>query len=424
MKFNPTKFLLGAGLALACTAADAQLLEDIIVETYYISDADDATDTDGGTLPAGSTTYRVFVDMAPGANLETVYGAPAHTLFINSTTGFFNNEDRGETTGEAIGNNRLGDNTVAVDSWVSFGGASSARLGVLKTADTDGSIVGGANNDGGSAGIATGLLKNADPNAGIPLTTADGLILGTAAGVTLLPGAGDFAMFADANSTTNYSTNSGGWTVLGGAPGVDQAGTNRILIGQFTVLAGGQLSFELNMRINDGQGNFVDFVANNPTGNEVVHPGLTFPQALDCEGTPGGTALPGSACDDGLATTGDDTWDANCNCVGLLIDCEGIPGGGALPGMACDDGMATTGSDTWDANCNCVGLLIDCEGHAGGSALPGTPCDDGDPNTTGEMWDANCNCVGGLVDDCLGVPGGSALPGTACDDGDPNTTGE
>ncbi|MCB0787007.1 MAG: hypothetical protein KDC02_22705, partial [Flavobacteriales bacterium] len=288
MKFNPTKFLLGAGLALACTAADAQLLEDIIVETYYISDADDATDTDGGTLPAGSTTYRVFVDMAPGANLETVYGAPAHTLFINSTTGFFNNEDRGETTGEAIGNNRLGDNTVAVDSWVSFGGASSARLGVLKTADTDGSIVGGANNDGGSAGIATGLLKNADPNAGIPLTTADGLILGTAAGVTLLPGAGDFAMFADANSTTNYSTNSGGWTVLGGAPGVDQAGTNRILIGQFTVLAGGQLSFELNMRINDGQGNFVDFVANNPTGNEVVHPGLTFPQALDCEGTPGG----------------------------------------------------------------------------------------------------------------------------------------
>ncbi|MCB0808936.1 MAG: hypothetical protein KDB96_06610, partial [Flavobacteriales bacterium] len=393
MKFNPTKFLLGAGLALACTAADAQLLEDIIVETYYISDADDATDTDGGTLPAGSTTYRVFVDMAPGANLETVYGAPAHTLFINSTTGFFNNEDRGETTGEAIGNNRLGDNTVAVDSWVSFGGASSARLGVLKTADTDGSIVGGANNDGGSAGIATGLLKNADPNAGIPLTTADGLILGTAAGVTLLPGAGDFAMFADANSTTNYSTNSGGWTVLGGAPGVDQAGTNRILIGQFTVLAGGQLSFELNMRINDGQGNFVDFVANNPTGNEVVHPGLTFPQALDCEGTPGGTALPGSPCDDGMASTGDDTWDANCNCVGLLIDCEGTPGGTALPGSACDDGLATTGDDTWDANCNCVGLLIDCEGIPGGGALPGMACDDGMATTGSDTWDANCNCV-------------------------------
>ncbi|MCB0780758.1 MAG: hypothetical protein KDC03_14750, partial [Flavobacteriales bacterium] len=391
MKFNPTKFLLGAGLALACTAADAQLLEDIIVETYYISDADDATDTDGGTLPAGSTTYRVFVDMAPGANLETVYGAPAHTLFINSTTGFFNNEDRGETTGEAIGNNRLGDNTVAVDSWVSFGGASSARLGVLKTADTDGSIVGGANNDGGSAGIATGLLKNADPNAGIPLTTADGLILGTAAGVTLLPGAGDFAMFADANSTTNYSTNSGGWTVLGGAPGVDQAGTNRILIGQFTVLAGGQLSFELNMRINDGQGNFVDFVANNPTGNEVVHPGLTFPQALDCEGTPGGTALPGSPCDDGMASTGDDTWDANCNCVGLLIDCEGTPGGTALPGSACDDGLATTGDDTWDANCNCVGLLIDCEGIPGGGALPGMACDDGMATTGSDTWDANCN---------------------------------
>jgi hypothetical protein len=31
----------------------------------------------------------------------------------------------------------------------------------------------------------------------------------------------------------------------------------------------------------------------------------------------GGTALPGTACNDGLATTGNDTWNSNCQCVGL-----------------------------------------------------------------------------------------------------------
>ncbi|HMQ75987.1 MAG TPA: HYR domain-containing protein, partial [Flavobacteriales bacterium] len=34
---------------------------------------------------------------------------------------------------------------------------------------------------------------------------------------------------------------------------------------------------------------------------------------------------PGTTCNDGLATTGNDTWDANCVCVGQLIDCEGTP---------------------------------------------------------------------------------------------------
>ncbi|MCB9181719.1 MAG: hypothetical protein H6593_09800 [Flavobacteriales bacterium] len=160
---------------------------------------------------------------------------------------------------------------------------------------------------------------------------------------------------------------------------------------------------------------------NSNTGNDTWDANCNcVGQLVDCQGTPGGSALPGTACNDGNANTGNDTWDANCNCVGQLVDCQGTPGGSALPGTACNDGNANTGNDTWDANCNCVGQLVDCQGTPGGSALPGTACNDGNANTGNDTWDANCNCVGQLVD-CQGTPGGSALPGTACNDGNANT---
>ncbi len=182
---------------------------------------------------------------------------------------------------------------------------------------------------------------------------------------------------------------------------------------------------------------------------------------LDCQGVPGGTAMPGSPCDDGNAATGNDTWQSDCTCAGLAFDCMGVPGGSALPGTPCDDGNATTGSDTWQSDCTCAGVLIDCLGIPGGSALPGAPCDDamaltindafgtdclcaGDPvsldcegvidgpalpgtacddndaSTGNDAWNVQCECFG-LPIDCAGVPGGSALPGAPCDDGDPQT---
>ena len=46
----------------------------------------------------------------------------------------------------------------------------------------------------------------------------------------------------------------------------------------------------------------------------------------DCEGVVGGSALPGTACDDGDPNTNNDTWTADCECVGELPeDCEGVP---------------------------------------------------------------------------------------------------
>ena len=44
-------------------------IKNVIVETYYISDANDASDTTGGKLEAGSIAYRVYIDLAKGNKL-------------------------------------------------------------------------------------------------------------------------------------------------------------------------------------------------------------------------------------------------------------------------------------------------------------------------------------------------------------------
>ncbi|MBK6754074.1 MAG: T9SS type A sorting domain-containing protein [Flavobacteriales bacterium] len=180
------------------------------------------------------------------------------------------------------------------------------------------------------------------------------------------------------------------------------------------------------------------------------------PVGTDCEGVPGGPAVPGTACDDLSACTTNDLYDANCNCVGTPVDpndnnacttdscdpilgvintpidpndgdpctldtCDPITGvsnviqdadgdgtcdandlcpGGPEPGTACDDGNAGTGPDTIGLNCLCSGPPVgtDCEGVPGGPAVPGTACDDLSACTTNDLYDANCNCVGTPVD--------------------------
>ncbi|MCB0792680.1 MAG: hypothetical protein KDB97_12990, partial [Flavobacteriales bacterium] len=135
--------------------------------------------------------------------------------------------------------------------------------------------------------------------------------------------------------------------------------------------------------------------------------------ALDCEGVPGGSALPGTSCDDGDPNTTSDTWDANCVCSGISIfDCPNLM---LNIGDACDDGDAGTYNDLVDANCVCAGTPYDCPNLM---ANIGDACDDGDPNTTGDAVDANCVCTGSSVFDC---PNLMLNIGDACDDGDAGT---
>ena len=371
--------LLHASAALLLTATvnaqyappDCGALEQIIVETYYISDANDAADTDGAGVPQltdGATTYRIYVDLKPGYSLETVYGNTTHNLDLSTTTQFWNNTDRGEVTGDLIDANRLDENTVALDSWLSMGAASDSHWGVLKSEDPDGSEVGGANNDGGSTGIP--MLASTNINAGIPLTTADGLITGTVPAVTSI--GVDLSVFADVPGAT-FTVSNGAWAVLGGVIG--NTAENKVLIAQLTT--NGQLSFTLNMRVHipdslqcqsPGCHENMDFYATiqpaDTAGGGIVvenictHPTLIYGgQLVDCLGIPGGPALPGTTCDDGDATTGNDVYGSNCVCAGLLIDCLNVPGGGALPGTPCDDGNSSTVNDSWDPNCNCIGTV-------------------------------------------------------------------
>ena len=148
-------------------------IENVIVETYYISDSNDATDTTGGFLEEGSITYRIYVDLLPNTRLRKIYGDSLHALKFSSTENFFNNKVDGESFGKDFSKNRLGENTVALDTWLTLGQVtrigSKTYFGVMKTIDDDGSFIGGINNDGGSAGIAGGLLINNSSAMGLPL---------------------------------------------------------------------------------------------------------------------------------------------------------------------------------------------------------------------------------------------------------------
>lgn len=222
---------------------DGDALEGIIVERYYVSDTLDVTDEDGGLLDTCSVTYRIFVDLKEDYRLQAVFGNANNTLRMETSGVFFNNEDRGEETGDVIGDNFLGDNTVALDSWLTIGAASEAHWGVLKSEDTDGSIIGGANNDGGSEQIDGGLLVNVWDESELPLTDADGLLEGTVPTVTVV--GLDLSAFADESNTSLFESNGGAWSVLEGAVGPSE--DNKILIAQITTQ--GEFSFRLNIQI-------------------------------------------------------------------------------------------------------------------------------------------------------------------------------
>ncbi|MCO6483139.1 MAG: hypothetical protein J5I62_10125, partial [Flavobacteriales bacterium] len=61
-------------------------------------------------------------------------------------------------------------------------------------------------------------------------------------------------------------------------------------------------------------------------------------------------------------------------------DCLGVPGGSALPGTACDDGDPNTTNDTWDADCACIGT-VSCTAPAIGTVGGNSPvCSNGTLN--------------------------------------------
>ena len=262
MKTNFTKKMIFClSFAFIGTFANAQNgLENVIVEKYYVSNAADAA-ASIGVLPLGSVTYRIYADLLPGYKFQMAYGDIAHPLLITSSTSFFNNEDRGAIN-PTYTKTQAKNNTVMLDSWLSAGAACVGNFGVLKIEDNGVSNV--VNSDG--------ILQNTDASAGIPLTSQDGLILGTP-GVVGMVGI-DAAMFDATSQVSNsFTTTNGAWYCLDGAQGPD-TNINTVLIAQITT--DGDFSFQLNIQIGTPGGSTETYVANNPTGAEILLSSLTY----------------------------------------------------------------------------------------------------------------------------------------------------
>lgn len=260
------KITLIIGLVAFTTIARSQNgLEQIIVEKYYVSNAADAAGTIG-TLPEGSVTYRIYADMLPGYRFQALYGNPDHALKINTTTTFFNNEDRGAKTANAIASAQLKNNSVALDSWFSVGAAAAGQFGVLKTEDN------------GAANllpiISNSMLKNNDATAGLALTAQDGIMAGSPEAVTTIGFTTELDIFdATSQAGGSFITNNAAISALSGAVG--PTAENRILLGQFTT--DGIFSFELNIQIGTPTpGVSEKYVAKSPLTGEISIPTLTL----------------------------------------------------------------------------------------------------------------------------------------------------
>ena len=240
------KAALQAQTRTKITEEDKLALEGIIVEKYYEATKEDCQDTTGGALPKGSITYRIYVDLKPSYHLQAVYGVAKHEFFFKTTTTFFNNKNGGQS-GDQIFDSKLNNNTVALDSWVTIGVATRDRFGVLKTEDTDGSLI----------------KRNT-------LDKADGLVLAGQTQKLLYYGL-DINFFSNEKGASYFHSDNGSLATVGGGKGKTPA--NQVLIAQLTT--NGKLSFELNLQIGTPTGGVVQFVAKNPEGDEIKFKQLT-----------------------------------------------------------------------------------------------------------------------------------------------------
>lgn len=270
-------------------------IENVIVENYYVSDSADATNTIGGPLAIGSKTCRIFVVLKPGSKIKKIYGDVNHALKISSTAPFFNHTEDGQSFAKDFSKSRYYNNTVGLDSWITIGqttkSSSKTYFGILKEWDRDHSFIGGFNNDGGSASVQNGLLKNTSNALGIPLFVADGM--DTMSNVPTSWADYGFKDISTGDDTTIFGSNQLGSHLISNNIGLQNSGvagvlpnSNHVLIAQLTTL--GDISFELNLEVEQIDGankKVVKYVANNQVllTDEIFSPFLKYPQVCGCK---------------------------------------------------------------------------------------------------------------------------------------------
>jgi len=269
------------------------LLEGVEVETYYISTSAEEGAEVGGNLPAGSVTYRIYVDLAPDVQLRALYGNATHPIEISAEAPFFNNTDRGELWGHLIRGNRLDENTLSLDSWLSLGAASDDHWGVLKSDDPDGSVLGGDNHE-------SGWLMNDE--MGIALTESDGLLTADPTFAQSFFASGDPADAAFGEVTETNSFVSSNFRIQQvGVVSPDE--NNRFLVAQITT--GGDLVFKLNIEVVTATNQVVRIVSDNAElgADEVFSNFLSYPPVCGCTDPFFLEFDPIAGCDDGSCQT-------------------------------------------------------------------------------------------------------------------------
>ncbi|MFZ4785851.1 MAG: Ig-like domain-containing protein [Flavobacteriales bacterium] len=260
-------------MVIASLQSNAQGLEGLIVERYYITDAaDEANAIAQGAvspLPVGSVAYRVYVDMAPGYKFSQIFGNAQHNLTVNTTSSFFNDPNYGVAVNPAaISVNNSKKHTALIDSWFTTGGAAATKVGVMEEDDTDGTI-------GNNQGI---LANNPGGCYGLPIngTNAQDGLVPSSATTYLVPntlGLGSILDVLDQTDGNSITIANGTIAALGGIVG--PTASNRVLIAQFTT--NGVLSLAFNVQlVNVATGNAENYVASNPGAGELTHPTLTF----------------------------------------------------------------------------------------------------------------------------------------------------
>lgn len=231
------------------THNDSTALEKVIVERYYECDSADCADTNSGILQNGSVTYRVYIDLREGYQIQSVFGSPTHELFIKTNTRFYNNLDAMAYTGFNVDAKNINNGNTVLDSWITLGAANKIHTGILLSDDKDGS-----------------LIKNKPK-----LKAADGFTTGVFPNFKIYNI--DLSCFNSKNAW-EFSTNNGAWVAFGGVKGPNA--DNIILVAQITT--NGKLSFQLNIQVGTPTKGVIQFVAKNAVNNEILFEGLNYKQ--------------------------------------------------------------------------------------------------------------------------------------------------
>ncbi|MCB0793993.1 MAG: proprotein convertase P-domain-containing protein, partial [Flavobacteriales bacterium] len=159
---------------------------------------------------------------------------------------------------------------------------------------------------------------------------------------------------------------------------------------------------------NDSGNNLGDFTASCPSGRFTFQDGATALAGgwtTDAVNDLTGTFAPEESLSGFTGDPNGNWFFSICDAVGqdvgtidhvelefVTVDCQGIAGGSATPGTACDDGNVCTINDVYQSNCSCSGTFEDSDND-------GT-CDanDGCPNDPNKIAPGTCGCGNPDVD--------------------------